>query len=161
MIAGGTREGWYRSEFGTVDSVELVGEKVISRASSRLGGDGTLEWSVDYVIDCTGLVAGIDRSPLLSDFVSRYGLPLNALQRLSVSNDFEVEAMRHGDARLYAAGAVTLGGPSAAVDSFLGLQYAALRAVDAIRALPSAGVRRLNGLYSIRQWIRWARGVAL
>ena len=60
MIAGGTREGWYRSEFGTVDSVELVGEKVISRASSRLGGGGTLEWSVDYVIDCTGLVAGIE-----------------------------------------------------------------------------------------------------
>ncbi|MCZ6544882.1 MAG: FHA domain-containing protein [Chloroflexi bacterium] len=160
MIADGTREGWYRAEFGTVDSVELVGEKVISRASSRLGGGGTLEWSVDYVIDCTGLVAGIDRSPLLSDFVSRSGLPLNALQRLSVSNDFEVEAMRHGDARLYAAGAVTLGGPFAAVDSFLGLQYAALRAVDAIRALPSSGVRRLNGLYSVRQWTRWARGVA-
>ena len=160
MIEDGTREGWYRAEYGSVESVDLKDGKVISRVSSRLGGGGTLELAVDYVIDCTGLVAGLDRSPLLADLVETYSLPLNAIDRFKVSNDFEIETMRNGEARLYAAGAATMGGPFAAVDSFLGLQYAALRSVDAIRKQVPKRVRHLNGLYSVRQWIRWMRGVA-
>jgi hypothetical protein len=92
--------------------------------------------------------------------VETYSLPLNAIDRFKVSNDFEIETMRNGEARLYAAGAATMGGPFAAVDSFLGLQYAALRSVDAIRKQVPKRVRHLNGLYSVRQWIRWMRGVA-
>ena len=90
-----------------------------------------------------------------------YQLPLNPLGRLAVSNDFEVLGMRHENARLYAAGAVTLGGPYAAVDSFLGLQYAALQSAAAIRGsgLSPQGLRPLRGLYSFWQWLRWARGV--
>ncbi len=160
MISTGVKEGWYRAEYGTVESVDLKDDKVVSRVSSRLGGGGTLELTVDYVIDCTGLVAGLDRSPLLADLVSTYKPPLNAIDRLRVSEDFEVEALQNGEARFYAAGAMTMGGPFAPVDSFLGLQFAAVRSVDAIRKQVPKRVRRLNGLYSTRQWLRWARGVA-
>ena len=56
---------------------------------------------------------------------------------------------------MYASGAMTLGGPYAGVDSFLGLQYAALRAADdmaAVGALP-----RIGPLRSARGWWGWAR----
>jgi hypothetical protein len=68
--------------------------------------------------------------------------------------------MRHGNSRMYASGALTLGGPMAAVDSFLGLQFTALRAADDIQDLELRGLRRLNGLYSAGQWWKWARKVA-
>jgi hypothetical protein len=74
-----------------------------------------------------------------------------------VTNDFEIPGMRHGDARMYAAGATTLGGPFATVDSFLGLQYAGLRAVHAIADTGLDGMRRISGLHSTRQWLKWAR----
>lgn len=162
MIATGLREGWYRTEFGVVREVKPMGSGVATSISSTLSGGGTLELSADFIIDCTGLVASPDRSPLISDMIKTYNLPLNKLGRLQVTNDFEVEGMRHGEGRLYASGAITLGGPYAAVDSFLGLQYAALAAMDSMRrASPRPkGVRRLNGLYSFWQWLKWARGVA-
>ena len=124
-----------------------------------MAGGGTLALSVDYVIDCTGLVAGLERSPLLHDLTSTYDLPRNPMGRLHVSNDFEVESMRNGESRMYAAGAPTLGGPFAAVDSFLGLQYGALRSVDHLGGV-SRQVKPLRGLRSINQWQRWARGVS-
>lgn len=96
MIRCGTREGWYRAEYGAVDSVDIVDGKVVTEVSSRLGGGGTLELSVDYVVDCTGLVAGLDRSPLLHDLTTTYDLPRNPIGRLAVSNDFELEAMQNG-----------------------------------------------------------------
>ena len=68
--------------------------------------------------------------------------------------------MRHGDARCYMAGAMTLGGPMAAVDSFLGLQYSAYAAVRGMQRSRPKGLRRLWGPYSIWQWLKWARGVA-
>ena len=66
--------------------------------------------------------------------------------------------MRNGDGRVFASGVITLGGPYAAVDSFLGLQYAALRSVDSLTALRAAGLRRLDGFRSLAQWTRWAIG---
>ncbi len=109
----------------------------------------------DFIIDATGLDASVTANPLLNDLVTHYNLPINGLGRLSVSNDFELVEMRGSRGRMYAAGAITLGGPYAAVDSFLGLQYAALRAVDDIAAARAPGIRRLNFLSSIFQWLKW------
>ena len=54
---------------------------------------------------------------------------------------------------------MTLGGYYAGVDSFLGLQYAALRIHD---NLVSAGFgRRIGPGRSISQWWKWARNTAL
>jgi hypothetical protein len=74
-----------------------------------------------------------------------------------VSNDFELVEMRGSRGQMYAAGAITLGGPYAAVDSFLGLQYAALRAVHAIAATKAPGLHHLNFVSSLLQWLKWVR----
>ena len=97
----------------------------------------------------------MEASPLLEDLVKHYNLPLNHLGRLVVANNFELVEMRNGNGQIYAAGAITLGGPYAAVDSFLGLQYAALCAVDGLAAAHASGLHRLNGLNSFGQWLKW------
>ena len=78
--------------------------------------------------------------------------------RLAVSNAFEVEGIRNNRGRLYASGVATLGGPYAAVDSFLGLQYAALASVDDLVSTGAPYLRSIDGFYSFIQWIRWAKG---
>ncbi len=161
IVREGVRDGWYRSEFGTVRTVEPTEDgRVSTHISSTLGGGGDLSLVADFVIDCTGLVASAGRSPLLADMLDRYQAPLNPLGRLAVTNSYEIEAMRHGNSRMYASGALTLGGPMAAVDSFLGLQFTALRAVDDMQDMGLRGLRKLNGLNSAAQWWKWARKVA-
>ena len=63
--------------------------------------------------------------------------------------------MRNDKGKIYAAGAITLGGPYAAVDSFLGLQYCALRTVDGLAIARAPGVKKLNAVSSFRQWMKW------
>jgi pSer/pThr/pTyr-binding forkhead associated (FHA) protein len=160
IVRNGVRDGWYRPEYGRVDEVTPSPDGgTITRISSILAGGGTLQLHADYVIDCTGAVHDPMRSPLFADLIKTYALPLNKLDHLQVNDHFEVEAMRHGEAHMYAAGVLTLGGPHAAVDSFLGLQYAALRAADSMVRFRAPGLRHLNGLYSFAQWSKWARGV--
>ncbi|MCS7001509.1 MAG: FHA domain-containing protein [Dehalococcoidia bacterium] len=161
IIRDGTNEGWIRSEVGEVKEViPLPDGRIRTVITSKEAGGGFLSLDADYVIDCTGLIARPDRDPLLGDLIRTYNLPLGPLGRLRVANDFEVEGMRHGNARMYAAGAITLGGPYAAVDSFLGLQYAALRSMDSMRAQRAKSLRNLNGFYSFLQWTKWASGIA-
>jgi hypothetical protein len=88
--------------------------------------------------------------------VNCYNLPLNYLGRFSVNNDFELVEMRTDKGRVYAAGAVTLGGHYAPVDSFLGLQYAALRCVDNLAFVRAPGVKKLNVFRSFMEWVKWA-----
>ncbi len=161
MVREGVHDGWFRLEYGTVRKVEPTADgRVATTINSTLAGGGELDLVADWVIDCTGLVAAPRRSPLLADLLDNYTVPLNPLGRLSVSSSFEVESMRNGDSRFYAAGAMTLGGPMAAVDSFLGLQFAALRAVDGMADMKLNGFHRLNGLRSFAAWTRWVRKAA-
>jgi hypothetical protein len=48
-----------------------------------------------------------------------------------------------------------LGGPYAPVDSFLGLQYAALRSVESLAANGAPGVGKLSVWRSFVQWLKW------
>jgi hypothetical protein len=57
---------------------------------------------------------------------------------------------------MYASGAMTLGGPYAPVDSFLGLQYAALTIADDLAKIGFA--ERIGPWRSLRHWWRWAKG---
>jgi pSer/pThr/pTyr-binding forkhead associated (FHA) protein len=161
IVREGLREGWYRPEYGVVKEMSPTPDgRVASRISNSLAGGGTLDLVANYVIDCTGLVASPDRSPVIDDMMRLYGLERNPLGRLQVNDDFEVPGMRHGLAQMYASGAITLGGPHAAVDSFLGLQYAAFRAVESMRHANPGVIRKLGGLYSAMQWWRWQRSLA-
>ena len=81
-------------------------------------------------------------------------------EKLIFSNDFELLDMRHGAARMYAAGVITLGGPYVPVDSFLGLQYSAQRSVEHLVNEKAPALRPMNMFRSYAQWIKWVQGVA-
>ncbi|MBD2436690.1 FHA domain-containing protein [Nostoc sp. FACHB-110] len=150
----GLREGWYQITFGEVLSVERDNQnRTITHIREK--GFGEMKLTADFIVDATGLDAKVQASPLLEDLVKHYNLPLNHLGRLVVANNFELVEMRNTKGQMYAAGAITLGGPYAAVDSFLGLQYAVLVAVDGLAAVRAPGVHRLNGIGSFSQWLKW------
>ncbi|MEH2461948.1 FHA domain-containing protein [Nostoc sp.] len=154
IIAQGLSEGWYQITFGEVLDVERDGQnRTITRIREQSFGE--MKLLADFIVDATGLDAKVDTNPLLADLVKHYNLPVNHLGRLAVANNFELVEMRSDRGQMYAAGAITLGGPYAAVDSFLGLQYAALVAVDGLAATRAPGVHRLNTISSFRQWLKW------
>lgn len=160
VVRDGLKAGWYRPEYGVSSRVDPDGDRLRMRIEGPADGGTALDLAADFVIDCTGLVADPGHEPVLADLIDKYTLPPNPLGGFDVTNDFEILGMRHGPARMFASGVTTLGGPFAAVDSFLGLQYAAIRSVQAMADDRPPGLRRLNGLYSLRQWLKWARGVA-
>jgi hypothetical protein len=156
----GLREGWYQIYFGEVKRLERNKRgQLITQISTGKPNQPEMALTTDFIIDCTGLEASVEKNPLLKDMVECYRLELNPKRRLKVSNDFEVLGMSTGPGRVYASGVMTLGGPHAAVDSFLGLQYAALRSVEDLVALHAPGLHSLNPIRSGAQWFRWARGV--
>jgi len=169
IITEGKREGWYRPFFGEVDHLELKDGKIVSQLASTQGFREEVRLEADYIIDCTGLIAELDANPVLADLIDTYKLarnkasgrgPEQRLSGLKVTNDFEIEGLRNGSGRAYAAGVMALNGPYAAVDSFLGLQYAALRSVDDLSAHRAPGVGGMGPIYSLMQWMKWCRGEA-
>ncbi|MEH1904688.1 MAG: FHA domain-containing protein [Nostoc sp.] len=154
ITAQGLSEGWYQITFGEVLDVEQDGQNR-TITSIREQSFGEMKLLADFIIDATGLDAKVDTNPLLADLVKHYNLPVNHLGRLAVANNFELVEMRSDRGQMYAAGAITLGGPYAAVDSFLGLQYAALVAIDGLAAARAPGVQRLNVVSSFGQWLKW------
>ncbi|MEH1994435.1 FHA domain-containing protein [Nostoc sp.] len=154
ITAQGLSEGWYQITFGEVLDVERDAQnRTITRIREQSFGE--MKLLADFIVDATGLDAKVDANPLLADLVKHYNLPVNHLGRLTVAKNFELVEMRSDRGQMYAAGAITLGGPYAAVDSFLGLQYAALVAVDGLAAVRAPGVQRLNTISSFRQWLKW------
>lgn len=167
IIEQGTREGWYKIFYGNVASITEKGGRVVTRLESTERYHENVDLSADVVIDCTGLVARIDETPLIADLVRIYDLPRNkaagegaelSLAGLAVNTAFEIAGLQNGRARVWAAGVVTSGGPYAAVDSFLGLQYAAIRSVDHLGTLGAPGVSRFGPLRSATQWLKWCAG---
>ncbi|MBN4005361.1 FHA domain-containing protein [Nostoc sp. LPT] len=154
ITAQGLSEGWYQITFGEVLDVERDAQnRTVTRIREQSFGE--MKLLADFIVDATGLDAKVDANPLLADLVKHYNLLVNHLGRLTVANNFELVEMRSDRGQMYAAGAITLGGPYAAVDSFLGLQYAALVAVDGLAAARAPGVQRLNVVSSFGQWLKW------
>ncbi|MFM6040776.1 MAG: hypothetical protein ACKPBC_25025, partial [Sphaerospermopsis kisseleviana] len=154
ITEAGIKEGWYQITFGQVVSVERDAQNhTITHIQEQ--GFGEMKLTADFIIDATGLDAKVKTNPLLEDLVEHYKLPLNHLERLVVANNFELVEMRNTQGQMYVSGAITLGGHYAAVDSFLGLQYAALVAVDGMYIARAPGVKRLNTFSSLNQWIKW------
>lgn len=153
-IEKGLREGWYEIRYGLMKDVKpsAQGKGVMATLLTNKGED-TLQ--ANYVIDCTGLVSNPKENPLLNDLIRHYNLDLNPQRRLHVENDFEIKKMRNNDGKMYASGIITLGGPYAAVDTFLGLQYSAHRIVESLATLKTPQVKRIAGLYSLQQWFKW------
>jgi pSer/pThr/pTyr-binding forkhead associated (FHA) protein len=160
IIRTGLREGWYQILFYKVKRVERNQYGQIASLVSTGDPRQPETWlPADFIIDCTGLEAMLDSSMFLKDMVETYRLGRNPKGRLRVANDFELLGMDNGPGHVYASGAMTLGGPYAMADSFLGLQFAALRSAEALRKLGAPGLRGFGPLRSFSQWTRWARGV--
>ena len=162
IVKEGLSQGWYQITFGEVERVERDSQKRTVTYIREKELRGQIKLEADFIIDATGLDAKVKTSPLLDDLVVQYNLTLNGLGRFSIQNDFEVPQMRNlaangegREGRVYAAGAITLGGPYAPVDSFLGLQYAALRSVQSLAKAKAAGVRKLTVCRSLVQWLKW------
>lgn len=154
IVQEGLDQGWYKVEFGQVEKVERTAE---GKPESWLKTDrGVLKVEADFIIDSTGLEAKPKDNPLFADLIDHYGIALSPYGGLNVANDFEIREMRNQKGRIYASGILTLGGPYAAIDTFLGLQYAAQRTADGLVAARAPGIRYLDGFGSLWQWIKWA-----
>ncbi len=154
QLERGKNQGFYLQRIGTVQRVEPGPNQTISTViKSHDGQEAAL--TANVVIDATGLESDISENRLLADLLSHGGAQRNALGRFDVTPSFELAGTRSEPGRLYASGSITLGGYYAGVDSFLGLQYAALSIVDDL-----AGVGAVKGLgpqRSLSEWWRWAR----
>ena len=159
ILKEGQQEGWYLKYYGNVKQVEPNDSGQVVTVISGRAFDEETSLVADFIVDATGLAADPKTSPLLKDLIDTYELELNGLGRLKVANNFEIVGMRNDRGQVHASGAITLGGPYAAVDSFLGLQYSAQRSVDTLARIPSTSLHNLNGFSSLNQWLRWVRGV--
>lgn len=158
QLRRGMDGGYYRQMVGTVQRVEPAADRraVLTRIRQTDGIGADV--SAEFVIDATGLEADISEHRLMGDLLRHGGAGRNPKNRLDVERTFEVRGTRSGEGRMYASGAMTLGGYYAGVDSFLGLQYAALQIVDDLAA--QGFCRRIGVGRSISQWWRWVRNVA-
>jgi len=154
IIEGARADGSYRAWVGKVTSIEPGPDQVINTTIVD-PAQGTAELGANYIIDATGLESDISEHRLLADLLSHGGAGRNPFGRLDVEPTFEVRGTRNDPGRLYASGSITLGGYYAGVDSFLGLQYAALKIAD---DLASTGFgKRIRLGRSTREWWRWMR----
>ena len=154
QIARAKSQGWYATHQGEVTSVEPTDDEKLRTNIQRANGERTY-LDADVIIDCTGLEADLREHRVLADLLDHSGAGRNPMNRLDVSPAFEVRGSGSGAGKLYASGATTLGGYYAGVDSFLGLQYAALQIVDDLSTTgfcSKIGVSR-----SVSQWWKWMR----
>jgi pSer/pThr/pTyr-binding forkhead associated (FHA) protein len=155
IVKTGMQAGWYTIKFGQVERVERQAGKLITYIKSG-NYEGIEKIKADFIIDSTGLEAKPKDNPLLDDLITHYNLLLNPFGRLHVANDFEIVEMRNDKSRIYAAGVMTLGGPYAPVDTFLGLQYAAHRSAEALARAKAPKIHHIEGIRSLWQWLKWA-----
>lgn len=162
QLARGRAQGWYEVLVGAAHDLKPAGTRRGVVITFVPDPDAPLAFRsqvqerthADYIIDCNGIEADISEHRLLADVLDHSGATRNSIGRLDVDRTFELLGTRSGAGRLYASGSATFGGYYAGVDSFLGLQYAALEIADDLAA--QGFCRRLSTLRSIRQWWLWA-----
>jgi hypothetical protein len=158
LLRRGRAEGFYQVYAGEVDRVVAGPLGTVVTRLKPMNGEAPVELPANFVIDATGLVADISEHPVLADLLEHSGARRNVLGRMDVDRTFELRGCRNDPGRLYASGATTLGGYLAGVDTFLGLQIAALEACDDLARLGFC--RRIGVIRSTSQWLRWMKGVA-
>jgi pSer/pThr/pTyr-binding forkhead associated (FHA) protein len=150
MLVGGISKGWYQQ---TIGHVHVVSPQPPGLAA-KLQGEPT-PVAADYIIDATGLAGSVMDSQLLADLVQQYQVALNMRGQFNVGENFAIEQLSAIGGRVYGSGITTAGNGYAPVDSFLGLQYAALASVCDLTDRGAPGLKKLTGLKSAAQWWRW------
>ncbi len=154
MLERGRAAGYYQQWIGQVSSVEPGPNQTITTSITDPEKRQT-QLGANFIIDATGLESDISEHRLLADLLSHGGAARNPLGRLDVERSFEVRGTRNEPGRLYASGSSTLGGYYAGVDSFLGLQYAAIQIADDLASIGFG--KRIGVARSTREWLRWMR----
>jgi len=155
IVKQGLEEGWYEIRYGLVKEVQPNPHGGVIATLITNKGENAV--NADFIIDCTGLVSDPRQNPLLEDLINHYQLKLNIQRRLHVENDFEIKKMRNDNGKVYANGIITLGGPYAGVDTFLGLQYSAHRIIESLAFLKAPDIHFVSGIRSLSQWLKWAK----
>ena len=158
MMERGRHGGWYQQWIGEVSSVEPGPNQTITTSIIDPQQRAT-QLGANFIIDATGLESDISEHRLLADLLSHAGAARNPLGRLDVERTFEVRGTRNDPGRLYASGSSTLGGYYAGVDSFLGLQYAAIQIADDLASIGFG--KRIGVGRSTSQWLKWMRNKPL
>jgi len=154
QLTRGRAQGFYRQHVGQVTEVRPGPGQTIA-TSVVDPNNQPFQLEANFIIDATGLESDISEHRLLKDLLDHTGAQRNHSGRLDVDRTFELVGSRNGDGRIYASGSATLGGYYAGVDSFLGLQYAALTIADDLAA---AGFgERIGFGKSISEWWKWMR----
>jgi pSer/pThr/pTyr-binding forkhead associated (FHA) protein len=152
QLARGREQGFYVQLVGTAQRVEPgEGQTVRTWVKSESGQEVPVEAS--FVIDATGLEGDIEEHRIYRDLLEHAGARRNVMGRLAVERTFEFSGTRAEPGRLYASGSATLGGYYPGVDSFVGLQYAALQITDDLAT--TGFCARIDTLRSISEWLRW------
>jgi hypothetical protein len=153
QLAAGEKGGYYRQLIGQVNEVQQTPDgRILTFVNTQ---QGPISIHADFIVDATGLEADITEHRLLKDLFDMTGAVKSPYGRLDTELSFEVKGTRNGDGLLFASGSATLGGPYATVDSFLGLQYQALRITQ---ELAKYGFGQKLGLgRSTSQWLKWMR----
>ncbi|MEW9549565.1 hypothetical protein [Nonomuraea sp. NPDC050783] len=146
---------WYHPTQAVVDRIDQTpdGRLVTLTRSTH---SAPMQYVSDFIIDCTGLEAGMSEHRVLDDLLRHGGARANKAGRLQVGESFEVLGAESGDGALYASGAATAGNHFLAVDSFLGMQTAALDIADDLAR--RGFCKGLGPLRSLSQWLKWAAG---
>jgi hypothetical protein len=157
LMAGARAAGWYDAVVGEISSLTQDGGKVV--ASVGLKNGKHMNIAVDHVVDATGLESDAAVHPLIADLLAFSPVTVNGLGGLRVDARFRVIGGESGDGRMFASGETARGGFYGPVDSFTGLQQAALTIAD---GLADAGIgHHLTPLRSARGWMRWIGGKTL
>lgn len=156
QLERGRREGFYVAYGATVEEVVPGPAGTVLLHMRPVAGEEPVELAANFIIDTTGLVGDLSQNPVLADLLQLGTASRNPLGRLDVDRTFELRGARSGPGRMYAAGAATYGSYLAGVDTFLGLQIAALEAADDLAAVGFC--ERIGVTRSLAQWWKWVRG---
>lgn len=157
LLDGARAAGWYDAVVGEVESFADDGAQIATRVLLQNGERMTI--AADHVFDATGLETDAGQHALVADLLAFSPVATNRLGGLRTTPDWTVEGGDSGDGRMFASGRTARGGHYGPVDSFTGLQQAALSIAD---TLATAGFgERLSPLRSARGWLQWIGGKSL
>lgn len=156
MTARGLSQGWYQARFGQIDRVipsESNQVVTVIRGNSTVNEEARI--TTDFIIDATGLNIELEKHKVVGDLLNTYDLPRNEKGFPLISQAFEIKELRSEAGRVFISGVMASGGAYIPVLTFAGLLYAAQLSVQALQEAGTPGIKRLKGLRSFTQWMRW------
>lgn len=154
QLRDGREGGWYDAVVGEVTRFGFRKGRV--HADVRLANGDAFDLAVNYVIDATGLDMAVQHHPVVAELLADGDAGANALGGVRVDDAFSVVGCDSGEGRVFASGMTARGAQLAPVDSFVGLQSAALDIAD---QLASQGFgERLTLARSVAGWCKWMGG---